>query len=208
MAIRIKGLTKIRDKEKAVKILLEALIDYPLLNKAFPDRGRRIKILESDLWFKVSYGMKFGQAYALNKECHEVIIILPSACRKTSKLKNIIAGGYSSKYKELVSNLTEEEQEEKLSLFSEIMEMEKDIEFPSKYLYISFLGVKEEHQNKDKVLELLNKVLAYGVMKNTPIVLTTSEPKNVNFYQELGFKIMGITSSKKFQFINIYLVKS
>lgn len=208
MVAKIRGLTRIRDKEKVVSTLISAFTDYPQLIKAFPKRNRRIIAIEANLRFYAVYSMRFGRAYSLDNECNGIVILLSSFQRKASKFKYKIAGSYSSKYKDTISSLTEQEKKTRLELFSEMELMEKDINFPAKYMYISFLGVRREYQRQGIGHKIMEKVIEYGKQKTIPIVLCTSEPKDVDFYQSLGFKIMGITSSKKYEFINIYLVKS
>ncbi|MHC1723333.1 MAG: GNAT family N-acetyltransferase [Aminipila sp.] len=208
MATEIKGLTRIRDKEKVIATLTSAFIDYPKLTKGFPERGRRAIAVEATLRFYVAYCMRYGKAYALNEKCQGAVVIIPSSRRKGSKLKYMIAGSYSPKYKNAISRLTGEEQKIRIELFNEMDQMETEIKFPSKYIYVNFLGVKPEYQRQGNGRAIMERVLDYSKGKNLPVMLFTNQPKDVEFYQSMGFKIMGITSSKKYQFINIYLLKS
>lgn len=208
MAAEIRGLTRIKDKDKVIATLMSALIDYPKLTKGFPDRGRRAIAVEATLRFYVAYYMKYGGAYALNDKCQGTVVLATSTRRKGSKLKYILAGSYSRKYKNTLLKLTEQEQQTRIELFNEMDQMETEIKFPPKYIYVSFLGVKPEHQGQGTGRAIMEKVINYCKGKNLPVMLFTNEPKAVKFYQSMGFKIVGITSSKKFEFINIYLVKS
>lgn len=208
MATEIRGLTRIKDKDKVITTLMSAFIDFPKLTKGFPERGRRAIAVEATLRFYVAYYMRYGGAYALNDKCQEVVIITTSTRRKGSKLKYIIAGSYSKRYKNTLLKLTEQERQTRIELFNEMDQMETDIKFPPKYIFVSFLGVKPEYQRQGKGRALMERIINYSKGKNLPVMLFTNEPKTVEFYQSLGFKIVGITSSKKFQFINIYLVKS
>lgn len=208
MATEIKGLTQIRDKEKVIATLTSAFIDYPKLTKGFPERGRRAIAVEATLSFYVAYCMRYGKAYALNEKCQGVVVIIPSSRRKGSKLKFMIAGSYSRRYKNAISRLTAEEQRIRTELFNEMDQMETEIKFPSKYLYVNFLGVKPEYQGQGNGRAIMERVIDYSKGKSLPVMLFTNQPKDVEFYQRMGFKIMGITSSKKYQFINIYLLKS
>ncbi|QAT41784.1 GNAT family N-acetyltransferase [Aminipila luticellarii] len=207
MAAEIKGLIEIRDREKVIRTLMSAFSDYPQLAQAFPDKSRRLIVMEAALRFYAAFGMRYGGAYALDPACQGVAILLPSQKRKGSALKYFFAGSYSSQYKRAVSRMTEEEHRIRTELFAEISQMETEIKFPPKYLYISYLGVRPEYQGQGNGRMLMNRLVEYGEKKELPIVLITSEPKEVPFYQSMGFKMMGITSSRKFQFINIYLIK-
>ncbi|WP_312091298.1 GNAT family N-acetyltransferase [Aminipila sp.] len=207
MAAEIRGLTRIRDKERVIAALTSAFIDYPKLTAAFPGKERRAIAVESALRFYVAFAMRYGGAYALNSLCQEAVVIIPSSRRKASKLKYFLAGSYSRRYKNTIWKLSEGEKQTQIEVFSEMEQMETQIKFPSKYIYVNFLGVRPEYQKRGKGRAVMEKVLAYGEKRSLPIVLFTNEPKTVGFYQSMGFKIMGITSSKKFQFINIYLVK-
>ncbi|WP_312654067.1 GNAT family N-acetyltransferase [Aminipila sp.] len=208
MAADISGLTRIRDKEKVIATLTSAFIDYPKLTKGFPERGRRAIAVEATLRFYVAYCMRYGRAYALNEKCQGAVVIIPSSRRKGSKLKYMIAGSYSKRYKNALLRLTEEEQRIRIELFNEMDQMETEIKFPSKYIYVNFLGVKPEYQGLGNGRAMMEKIIDYSKGMNLPVMLFTNEPKDVEFYQSMGFKIMGITSSRKFEFINIYLVRS
>ncbi len=120
----------------------------------------------------------------------------------------MIAGSYSKRYKNALLRLTEEEQRIRTELFNEMDQMETEIKFPSKYIYVNFLGVKPEYQGLGNGRAMMEKIIDYSKGMNLPVMLFTNEPKDVEFYQSMGFKIMGITSSRKFEFINIYLVRS
>lgn len=207
MTADIKGMVQIRDKEKVISTLISAFTDYPQLTRAFPDRSRRMIVTEASLRFYVAFGMKYGDAYALSEACQGVAVVISSSKRKVSKLKYFLAGSYSRKYKNTISRLTEEEQRIRTELFQEMTQMETEIKFPSKYIYLSHLGVKTEHQGQGIGSAIMDRIIDYGEKKKLPVVLFTNEPEGVGFYQNMGFKIMGITSSKKFQFINIYLIK-
>ena len=53
---------------------------------------------------------------------------------------------------------------------------------------------------------LMTNVCSYADSVRLPLMLFTNTADDVRFYQSLGFKIIGETSSKKFGFTNTYLI--
>lgn len=208
MGGKIKGLAVIRDRDRAVAILAAAFADYPQLKSAFPDRSRRLAVTEAVLRFQVNLSMRYGGVYALTRECQEVALVLPSSRKKVSRLRLLLAGNEAGRYRQALERLTEQERRTKKEIFSEMGQMESEIAFPSRYLYISYMGVHGDYQKQGKGRRLMEKILAHGERKGLPLVLSTSKPEQVAFFQGLGFQVMGITSSRHFQFINIYIIKS
>lgn len=207
MAIRIKDLTRIRNREMVYRTLGDAFENYPKLSKAFPDKERRRIAIEATIRFYGAYDMRYGAAYSLDSNCNEVVVIVHSRNMNYSKFKHFIAGSYSKSYKEVISKLTEEERQRRDELFDEMDDMEKEISFPYPHLYIDFLGVKTKLQQQGRGKKLMKHVLTYADRKKLPVMLFTNTPEDIAFYRSLGFKVVGITSSKKFQFINTYLVR-
>lgn len=207
MVKRIEGLVKIKDKEKVIETLISSFAENPKLINIFPGRERRAIAASAAMRFYGIYSMKQGGAYSLSADCNSIVTVLDSGRRKATKIGYFLRGSYSKKYRRLMEELTEEERKHMKSLFDEVEEMEADIEFPKKYLYVSFLGVRPQFQNQGQGRKTMECLIAQGEKNKLPLVLFTSEPNNVAFYQELGFKIIGITSSKQFRFINIYLMK-
>lgn len=207
MGRKISGLEKIRDRDKAVTLLTEAFADYPQLTGAFPQKDRRLAVMRTVLQYQVNLSMRYGGVYGLSRECREAVLMLPSSCRNPSGMQLFLSGNKTGRYRHALRRLTPEEQQVMNQVFSEMEQMEAEIPFPPKYLYLSYLGVKAEYQRQGRGRKLMENLLTYGKKKKLPVVFFTNQPDLVPFYQGLGFQVMGITSSRNFQFINIYLIK-
>lgn len=62
---------------------------------------------------------------------------------------------------------------------------------PSKgpYLHLWFLGVKPEWQGQGLSSQLLNPLLGLAQAKGMPVLLESSNPKNVSLYEHKGFSV-------------------
>ena len=207
MAIKVAGLTRITDKEKVFSTLLDAFEEYPKLSKAFPEKDRRLIAIEATVRYYASYDMRYGRAYSLDSSCKEVVLLVNSRRMRYTKLKHILAGSYSSRYKRVISKLTDEERIRRVEIFEEMNEMEKELKFPKHHIYIDFLGVKNQYQRQGRGRMIMEEVISYSEEVDLPLMLFTNTTEDVRFYQSLGFRAVGITSSKKFKFINTYLVR-
>ncbi|MFV0516716.1 MAG: GNAT family N-acetyltransferase [Aminipila sp.] len=207
MSKEIHGLIRIKDKKKAMEVLLETHKDFSMLKNAFPHRDRYILALSVTLRTQIPFFIKYGDVYSDSPRCDGVALVIHSGKRKPSKIKYFLSGCYWRKYKNSEGLLSKEENERRIKVYKETEQMEADIQFPKKYIYINYIGVKSEFRNQGIENRIIEKLMEEGIKKTLPIVLYTNEPDNVAFYQDLGFKIIGITSSKTFQFMNIYLIK-
>ena len=105
-----------------------------------------------------------------------------------------------------MNRLTKEERKIRVSLFEELDRLETTVDIPSPHIYVDFLGVNEAFQHQGRGRRLMTNVCSYADSVRLPLMLFTNTADDVRFYQSLGFKIIGETSSKKFGFTNTYLI--
>nr|WP_245156698.1 GNAT family N-acetyltransferase [Clostridium aminobutyricum] len=85
--------------------------------------------------------------------------------------------------------------------------MQRDLSFPDHFIYIDFLAVRTPYQRQGRGKMLLEEIISYSEKVHLPLMLFTDATEQVHYYQNLGFRAVGITSSKKFKYINTYLVR-
>lgn len=206
--IEIPQLYKLKstDKEKLILTYMNAFEEYPKLLNAFPDEKTRLIALEATLRFYTAYDLKYGCGFSLDENIHEAVLVVHSEAMNYSLLKHIRAGSYSRQYRNAMKKLTSDERKMRLRLFEELDRLEKDIKVPSPHIYADFLGVAKKHQHQGRGKRLMSYICSYADQVGLPLMLFTNTDDDVKFYQSLGFKIIGETSSKEFGFTNTYLL--
>lgn len=102
--------------------------------------------------------------------------------------------------------LSKKDRATRVALFEELDKLETTIDIPTPHIYLDFLGTKPEFQGQGRGRRLMKQVCSYADNVKLPIMLFTNTSADVRFYQSLGFKVIGETSSEKFGFTNTYLL--
>ena len=206
----IAGLHKIQkcDYEKIYTALLDAFKKYPKMISAFPDEKARYAALEATIRYYVAYDLRYGYAYSLDENINEAAVLVHSDEMKYTFLKHILAGSYSKNYRNAMGRLSKTDRIKRVRLFEELDRLEATVDIPRPHIYLDFLGVREEHQHQGRGRGLMTAICKYADQVSLPIMLFTNTSEDVNFYQSLGFKIIGITTSEEFGFTNTYLLYS
>lgn len=206
--VKITGLYKIKksDREKVYHTYLKAFQDYPKLMNAFPGKRERFLALEATIRYYVAYDLTYGAGFSLDKNIHEAVVLVHSDDMKYTFLKHLAAGSYSKEYKKVMNQLSKKDRATRVALFEELDKLETTIDIPTPHIYLDFLGTKPEFQGQGRGRKLMEHICQYADSVCLPIMLFTNTAEDVKFYESLGFKIIGITSSEKFGFTNTYLV--
>lgn len=207
MPIKVEGLTRIKEREKIFSVLMEAFEKYPRLTVAFPDQTRRQMVIEATLRHEVAYALRYGKAYSLDASCKDVIVLMDSTQLHHTKWKEFLARCNVGKVRSIIHRLTDQENGCRTELFQEMADMQNDLSFPTHFLYVNFLAVRTAYQRQGRGRLLLEEVISYSEKTRIPLLLCTDKTDQVKFYQDLGFRAIGITSSKKYKYINTYLVR-
>lgn len=205
--INIPQLYKIKnsDREKLIHTYMDAFDQYPKMMNAFTDKRKRMLALEATLRFYTSYDLTFGAGYSLDENISEAVMLVHSDRMNYTFFKHLIAGSYSSAYRNVMNRLSKEDRQIRINLFDELDRLEKDINLPQPHIYVDFLGVAKKFQHQGRGRKLMTHVINYADSLGLPLMLFTNTADDVKFYQSLGFKIIGETSSEKFGFVNTYL---
>ncbi|SHN38752.1 GNAT family N-acetyltransferase [Chitinophaga sp. CF418] len=79
-----------------------------------------------------------------------------------------------------------------ISMLPSLLKRQKKIreKYPyESYVYLWFIGVLPSQQNQHKGAVLLDAVIDHAIAVKHPILLETSVPRNVNWYQRSGFDL-------------------
>lgn len=206
--LTIPGLYKIKksDREKVCHTFLNAFQRYPKLMQAFPRERERLFALEATIRYYCAYDLHYGAGFSLDDNINEAVLLVHSDNMNYTLPKHIIAGSYSSKYRKIMNLLSPADRSKRIKLFDELDALEKNVDIPTPHIYLDFLGTREKYQGQGRGRRMMKKICAYADSVATPIMLFTNTAADVTFYQSLGFRIIGETTSEKFGFTNTYLL--
>lgn len=194
------------DREKLVLTYLDAFDSYPKLLNVFQDKKKRLLALEATLRYYTAYDMMYGAGFSLDENVHEAVMLVHSDRMKYTVLKHLAAGSYSREYRRVMNRLSAEDRKLRLELFEELDRLESLLEIPRPHIYADFLGVEKKYQHQGRGRQLMTHVCRYADEAGLPVMLFTNTADDVRFYQSLGFKVIGETSSEKFGFVNTYML--
>ena len=101
-----------------------------------------------------------------------------------------------------------EDEKQQLARFTREMEvLKKEISLPEEYIYMKYLGVREDFRKQGRGSSLANTAIIHARKNRLPLVTCVSSMDDVRFYQNRGFKVIGITSSKELEIMHVYLIK-
>lgn len=175
-------LIKEEDINAAATSLAAAIMKDPLQTYTFPDEQERKD--KSPLHFKVAleYGMKFGEVYVLSDAKGAVICLPPNETEITPEKAE--EGGLTS----LPELIGEGPANRFLSALDFIGAYHVDV--PEPHWYVMVLGVHPDHCGKGYGKTLLEPVMKNAEANGEPVYLETAQPKNVSFYEKLGFRVI------------------
>ena len=194
------------DKEKLVLTYLSAFESYPKLIQAFSDKKTRLLALEATLRYYTAFDLRYGSGFSLDENVREAVLIIHSDRMKYTFLKHLAAGSYGKEYRAVISKLSKEEKQTRAALFEELDRLEATVDIPRLHIYADFLGVASEYQHQGRGRKLMSQVCRYADQIGLPIMLFTNTADDIKFYQSLGFRIIGETSSERFGFVNTYML--
>ena len=194
------------DKEKLVLTYLSAFESYPKLIQAFSDKKTRLLALEATLRYYTAFDLRYGSGFSLDENVREAVLIIHSDRMKYTFLKHLAAGSYGKEYRAVISKLSKEEKQTRAALFEELDCLEATVDIPRPHIYADFLGVASDYQHQGRGRKLMSQVCRYADQIGLPIMLFTNTADDIKFYQSLGFRIIGETSSERFGFVNTYML--
>ena len=194
------------DKEKLVLTYLSAFESYPKLMQAFSDKKTRLLALEATLRYYTAFDLRYGSGFSLDENVREAVLIIHSDRMKYTFLKHLAAGSYGKEYRAVISKLSKEEKQTRAALFEELDRLEATVDIPRPHIYADFLGVASEYQHQGRGRKLMSQVCRYADQIGLTIMLFTNTADDIKFYQSLGFRIIGETSSERFGFVNTYML--
>jgi GNAT superfamily N-acetyltransferase len=163
--------------------LANAFFEDPLQNYTFPDAEERRGRSPGHFTAALNYGVRFGEVYAAENGAGASIWLKPGETEITEE--RAIEGGFGV--------LPEVMGEDAFSRFFgaiSFAETFHKLDAPEPHWYTMVLGVDPEFQGQGYGRLLLEPVMSQARADGTPIYLETAHPRNVSFYQKMGFRLL------------------
>jgi ribosomal protein S18 acetylase RimI-like enzyme len=176
--------------ETASKILARAFQDDPLFVYCIPDPNKRkIKCVDHCKWL-ILLGILSGEVYTTSGDIEGVAIWHPYAIedKKRGEQSKEILRKLRKIRRELFSDVL---YAARMNIFEEIANsfQIEHVNFP--HWYLTIIGVDPTHQGRGHGTKLIKMRLAKIDEQNLPCYLHTENEKNVEYYEHLGFKLIG-----------------
>ena len=167
----------------AAATLKKAFMQDPLQSYIFPDAEERS--LRSDDHFAavIRYGILFGEVYCTDGMEGTVVWLPPGGTEVTPEKAE--QGGLA----DLPALIGEEATGRFFTVMDHLDPFHKeDIQDP--HWYTMVIGVDPEFAGRGFGRSLMETVMNNAEKNRYPIYLETAEPSNVQFYQNLGFRVL------------------
>jgi hypothetical protein len=168
----------------ASEIISEAFFHDPLMLYFFPKQKERKNKLESMMKLLLRIGIKYGVVHATSSKLEGISIWFPSNKAKITTMMGLFNGGFSYFIKLGSSAIKRQNR-----FYNYISSKHKKL-LPSKYWYLSIIGINPKNQGKGLSHVLLNSMFNQIDKQNLPCFLDTNNEKNLPIYKRFGFKIL------------------
>lgn len=167
----------------AAQVLARAFYRDPLQNYTFPDDADRAKHSPTHFAAALKYGHRFGEVYTI-EGVHGASIWLKPGETEIKPERAAEAG-----FLELPAQVGQDAFNRFFAAISFAEEIHK-ADVPEPHWYTMVLGVDPEFHGRGYGPALMQPIFERSASEGTPIYLETAQPKNVQFYEKLGFKVL------------------
>ena len=175
---------KKEDLSKAAASLARAFQDDPLQTYVFPDPAERVARSPAHFAPLLEYGLRFGTVLTTAGEPRGAAVWLPPGRTQITDERASEAG--LDKLPELLG------AEAASRFFAALAAVEPfhSTDVPVDHWYVLVVGVEPTAQGQGFGRALLAPILQQADRDRLPCYLETAQPRNVGFYQHLGFRVV------------------
>ena len=173
-----------KDLPRAAAALARAFHDDPLQTYVLPDPAMRAERSPAHFAPILEYGLRFGTVLTTSGEPQGAAVWLPPGETAVTDERSVEAG-----LDRLPEVLGADAAERFFSVLATV-DPHHRTDVPSDHWYVLVLGVEPSAQGRGVGRALLTPILEDARRDRLPCYLETSQPRNVEFYQHLGFKVL------------------
>jgi ribosomal protein S18 acetylase RimI-like enzyme len=186
MKSELSGLVRLEKSQlkPAAEMMARAFQDNPLSVYFFPDVSERKNKLPYIFQFMISYGLLYGEAYAISPNLEGVAVWLPSEKARMTRRGDVENEGLSRLFK------VERKTAAKWRSFDDYISSLHERLVPFRHWYLQLLGVAPAYQGKGYASTLLKAMFTRIDKERLPCFLETDAKRDVSIYQHYGFKVV------------------
>ncbi len=167
------------------EVLAKSFINDPVTRYMVPDEKERRQFLPYFFRSMMTYGIRYGEVYAISSEFEGVIIWLPGEAASMSMWKMLRSKAYS-----MIYTKADKDVKNRMFHYYDFVQEHRKGNIDFAHWYLLFIGVKPEFQGKGYAGKLMNPMLNRLDSKEMPCFLETQNKKNITFYEHYGFEVV------------------
>jgi GNAT superfamily N-acetyltransferase len=172
--------------DEFAETFIDSFFDYELIKFLFPDEHSRRKNLSHFYKYYIKYGILYGEIYASSDDNECLSMWFLSSKADIGIFKSIRSGGLRMLFKLGLRTYLRFNEADAL------IRKTKKNNCNQKHWYLAHIGVKREFQGKGFAGKMIKTILDQKIIDDKiPCYLETFREKNVEFYEHLGFKLLG-----------------
>ena len=169
--------------DEAAQALAAAFMDDPLQTYTFPDADERRRLSPPHFAALLRYGLMAGQVLTSAEPGGGACVWIPPDAAPTDEM--FVASGLAR-----LDDLLGVEAARRFGSVIEFIEPFHKAAMPEPHWYVMVVGVAPAFQGQGFGRALLQPMLDRADTEDVPCYLETTQPKNVTFYQRLGFRVL------------------
>jgi ribosomal protein S18 acetylase RimI-like enzyme len=169
--------------DEAAQALALAFQDDPLQSYTFPDPDERRRLSPPHFATLLRYGLLSGQVLSGVEPVSGAVVWIPPGATPTPE--HAEASGLTRLSETIGADATDR--------FSRVIDYGERLhqrDMPEPHWYVMVVGVAPAFQGQGYGRALLQPMLDRADSDGVPCYLETTQPKNVTFYQRLGFRVV------------------
>ncbi len=167
----------------ASQALAESFLEDPFVCQISPDIATRARSVLPVFRFSTGLAVRNGEAWATSPAMEGVALWLPSWRISCPPLQWLRLGGMGIRRGLSAAGYRE------LSHVSDRIDRERDAIAPSRFLYLSCLGVRPQFRRRGLASALVEGRVKQAARDGLPTVVETNTPEALAFYRSLGFVV-------------------
>jgi ribosomal protein S18 acetylase RimI-like enzyme len=168
---------------ETAQALSAAFVNDPLQSYTFPDEAVRRRLSPPHFGALLRYGLMAGEVLASAEPGGGASVLLPPDASPTEEM--FVASGLAR-----LGELLGEDAARRFGSVIDFIEPFHRASMPEPHWYVMVVGVAPAFQGQGLGRALLQPMLDRADADLLPCYLETTQPKNVTFYQRLGFRVL------------------
>ncbi len=167
------------DTERAASLLARAFADDPVLCWIYAGSDDRLRAMTG--FFELAVETAVARGHAIRSAGWEA-----AALWAPPGASGVFDAERGARFGPM---LVAEIGVERASTLGELSELMAAHHYVGDHFYLPFIGVDPDHQGRGRGLEVMRPMIETADRNDLPVYLESSNPRNISFYERLGFEV-------------------